>query len=224
MNFHSADSTSLGFFLLIVFFVFISYPLAFYRAKKKSSKHLLLMTGGMTLWLIITSLIVLSGKLQDNHILIIPFFASMNICALIFGLSPAGKALSTIPLIFLVGFQAFRLPLELILHSWAGQGTIPETMTWTGQNFDVVTGALALVLCPFVKKSKELAWVFNIVGFILLLNVGRVAIFSSPLPFAWPVQPPLQLIFHLPYAWIGSICVAGAFAGHVILTRALLKK
>jgi hypothetical protein len=56
----------------------------------------------------------------------------------------------------------------------------------------------------------------------LLLNVMRVAMMSSPLPFAWDVRPPLQLVSHLPYAWIAPVCVAGALAGHLVLTRALL--
>jgi hypothetical protein len=224
MDFHTPDSASLGLFLLVVFFVFAAYAVGFYRAKKRSSKHFLMMTVGLTLWLIFTSLIVVSGKLQENHVLVIPFFAFMNIAALLFALSRVGKSLSALPLTALVGFQAFRLPLELVLHSWSGQGTIPTTMTWTGQNWDILTGVAAVLVAPIAKKSFRATWAFNILGILLLLNVGRVAILSSPLPFAWPVQPPLELIFYLPYAWIGSICVAGALAGHVILTRALLKK
>ena len=37
------------------------------------------------------------------------------------------------------------------------------------------------------------------------------------------VEPPLQLMFHMPYALIATVCVAGAVAGHVILTRRLLE-
>jgi hypothetical protein len=49
-------------------------------------------------------------------------------------------------------------------------------------------------------------------------------VMSSPLPFAWKdVDPPLQLALHLPYALIVTVCVAGALAGHVVLTRALLR-
>lgn len=48
----------------------------------------------------------------------------------------------------------------------------------------------------------------------------RVAIMSSPLPFAWgPQPPPLLLALHLPYALIGPVCVGGALFGHVVLTR-----
>ena len=53
------------------------------------------------------------------------------------------------------------------------------------------------------------------IGFALLANVARVVVMSSPLPFAWGVEPPLQLGMHLPYALIVPICVGGALAGHV---------
>ena len=123
--------------------------------------------------------------------------------------------------------QSFRLPLELILHSWVHQGVIPETMTWTGQYFDILSGIASLILGLLVYKNicaRAMAWLANFIGCILLANVIRVVIMSSPLPFAWHVSPPLQLIFHIPYFLIGPICVSGALAGHIVLTRALLRK
>lgn len=149
-------------------------------------------------------------------------FALANGLGLLLALSPIGGRLArALPLAALVGFQSFRLPLELVLHAWSLSGTIPETMTWTGANVDIVSGVVALVLAPFANRSRRLAWVANLVGIVLLANVARVAMLSSPLPFAWPVEPPLQLLFHLPYALIVPVCVAGAFAGHVVLTRRL---
>jgi hypothetical protein len=153
------------------------------------------------------------------------FVLVSNLAAVLLAFSRVGTWLALgIPLQALVGFQAFRLPLELILHSWAKQGTIPITMTWEGSNFDVVSGILALCCAPLVGRFKITAWIANGVGFVLLLNVGRVAILSSPFPFAWPVSPPLLLAFHLPYAWIVPVCVSGALAGHIILTRALVQR
>jgi hypothetical protein len=142
-----------------------------------------------------------------------------------FGASRFGGTIARgLPLAALVGFQAFRLPLELVLHSWAGQGSIPETMTWTGSNFDVVTGVVAIVCALGARRSVAFAWLANAVGIALLVNVGRVAVLSSPVPFGWGVEPALQLAYHLPFAWIASVCVAGAAAGHVVLTRALLER
>jgi hypothetical protein len=64
--------------------------------------------------------------------------------------------------------------------------------------------------------------VANLVGIVLLVNVARVALLSSPVPFGWGVEPPLVLALHLPYALIGPVCVSGALLGHVVLTRALV--
>jgi len=141
------------------------------------------------------------------------------------GLSPIGGWLaSTAPVAALVGFQAFRLPLELILHAWAAGGTIPETMTWTGKNCDIASGVTALVAAWFVRRSRAWGWLTSVVGLALLANVARVAVLSSPLPFAWPVTPLLLLAFHLPYALILPVCVGGAAFGHVVLLRALMTR
>ena len=116
-----------------------------------------------------------------------------------------------------------RLPLELILHAWAHQGTIPSTMTWTGQNWDIVSGGAALLAAPLARRHRVAAWCANVIGMALLLNVVRVAVLSSPISFGWQITPPLLLAFHLPYALILPVCIGGAAMGHVVLTRALLR-
>ena len=123
----------------------------------------------------------------------------------------------------LVAFQGFRFPLELVLHSWVNEGVISSTMTWTGSNFDIVTGILALLAIPLVNHFKWMAWIVNGVGLALLLNVMRVVILSSPLSFSWHVDPPLELAFHIPYFLIVPVCVAGDLSGHLVLTRKLLE-
>ena len=95
-------------------------------------------------------------------------------------------------------------------------------MTWSGQNWDVISGIVALVAAPWADRSRAVAWIANGVGAVLLLNVMRVAALSAPVPFGWHVTPPLVLVWHLPYALIGSVCVCGAIVGHVVLTRALV--
>lgn len=183
------------------------------------------LAAGLAGWIVLTALWVRSGLVLQSPIPFLPLtFAVANGVAIAFGLSPAGRTLAMhLPLAALVAFQGFRLPLELVLHSWAAQGTIPETMTWTGSNVDIITGIVALAAAPFARHGRAAAWVANVIGILLLVNVARVAVLSSPLPFAWPVDPPLLLIAYMPYALIGTVCVAGATAGHVILTRRLLR-
>lgn len=174
-------------------------------------------------WLGIQSALVASGRMPSLPLNGLPFFfGPVLVIWTVLALSPVGARLAAaIPLTALVGFQAFRLPLELVLHAWFRQGTIPETMTWSGYNWDIVSGIVALLCAPLANRHRWAARLANIVGLALLLNVMRVAILSTPVPFGWNIEPKLLLAFHLPYALIGPVCVGGALFGHLVLTRAL---
>ncbi len=230
LNIIPASTPSLIAFLCVVYFVVGCYLEAIYLSERKlggnPGARVAQFSFLLGTWLGIMAFFVRSGALASSPMPAFPiFFLLMNGGALALGLSRFGKNISiTLPLWALVGFQAFRLPLELVLHSWADQGTIPGTMTWTGQNFDSISGILALVCAPLSLKSKAAGWVANFAGIALLLNVARVAVMSSPLPFAWGTEPPLLLAMNFPYVLIVPVCVGGALAGHVILTRALLRR
>ena len=175
-------------------------------------------------WLGILMSLVGSGWLAADVRRIPVFGVATMLVILAAGFSSVGRWLASAPIAALVLFQGFRLPLELVLHAWVRQGVIPATMTWTGANWDIVSGTLAIFLAPFAHRGRMAGWIFNAIGVALLLNVMQVAILSSPLPFAWPVQPKLELVLHLPYALIVPVCVGGALLGHLALTRALVAK
>lgn len=224
MHFTEASCPSVVAFLLIVGAVIAAFLVA--TAHSVPRKKAWQVAGSLFLWLGAISAVVAYGPFQKAPMPGLPvFLAIILLVTLGAALSPFGGLLArNVPVYALVLFQAFRLPLELVLHEWSAQRVIPKTMTWTGSNWDILTGIVALLAGPLCKDNKALAWLANGVGLVLLANVIRVAVLSSPLPFAWKVRPPLQLAFHLPYAWIVPVCVAGALFGHVILTRALLAK
>ncbi len=227
--FHSASPASVSAFVLICGFVLTAFFRGVWVSARSEGRNPVSRTawivGGVALWLALASGLVASGWVEAVPPHLMVFGAGIMLGSLLLGFSPIGKWLAdACPLAWLLAFQGFRLPLELVLHSWVAQGVIPETMTWTGSNWDVLSGIAALVLAPFCRHSVLPAWIGNILGAILLLNVGRVAVLSAPVPFGWhEVMPKLQLPYHLPYALIIPICVGGALVGHVVLTRALLK-
>ena len=225
MPFHPASAGSLAAFVSVVLAVVVAFLWAVHRSYRTGRAVALAMLA-LAAWLGGLSALIVSGRMPLLPFSGLPFFfAPIVLIGLGAGLSPlGGKLAGGVPLAALVGFQAFRLPLELVLHTWAAQGVIPETMTWTGQNWDIISGVTALVCAPLAARHRIAARVANIVGFALLVNVMRVAILSSPVPFGWGQQPPLLLALHLPYAFIGPVCVGGALFGHVVLTRALWKK
>jgi hypothetical protein len=180
----------------------------------------------LVVWLAVTALVSESGVLEAP---VLPpralfFMAGTNLAAVIFAFSRAGTRLAAgLPIAALVAFHAFRLPLELVLHRWYAEGVIPVQMTYAGRNFDIVTGILALVIGLVLWRrgpSRPLVWLFNLVGFALLVTVATIAVLSSPVPFrAFWNDPPVLLAFHAPYGWIVPMCVAPALAGHLVVFR-----
>jgi hypothetical protein len=229
VNFTPANTGSVVAFVVILVLVAAAIPVAAFIAYRdepgRSSRIAVFTLAGILGWVALVCAYVESGvmeRLPFNGLHF--FFAAVFFVGISAGLSPlGGRIAANLPLVALVGYHAFRVPLELVLHSWAEQGTIPQTMTWDGQNWDIISGALAIMIAPFAIRSRALAWGVNVIGFVLLMNVIRVAALSSPLPIGWGQDPPLLLALHLPYALIAPVCVAAAIAGHIVLTRALLR-
>lgn len=220
MNFIFADSTS-----VIIFSAFSALMLglilfALIRAQVSRKKIV-----GFLIVLGVFSLLVISGFVREHVIPLMPLMFLLILGLTIYSaLTELGAKVSqTFSFAVLIGFQAFRLPLELILHRWAELGTIPSTMTWTGQNFDIISGVVCLLAIPFVNRWRWAALVAQMIGSLLLLNVLRVVIMSSPFPFSWPLENPLQLVLYFPYALIGPLFVAPALFGHIVVWRKLKK-
>ena len=155
-----------------------------------------------------------------------PFYlATALIVGLGFAFSPLGTRLSQLPLIAIVGLNSFRLPLELILHELYKHGDLPVQMTWSGLNFDVLTGISALVLVMLRRDlPKAVFWAWNLMGISLLVTVVSLAMLSSPLPFrTFFNEPAVLLVFDAPFNWVPTVHVWVAWVSHLVLFRALLR-
>jgi hypothetical protein len=144
--------------------------------------------------------------------------------ALVVGLSAFGKKLSQLtPLWMLIGINAFRFPLELVMHRAYLDGVMPVQMSYSGQNYDIISGVLALLIALFTARSGtpvRLARLFNVVGFALLLNIVVIAVLSMPSPFrSYMNEPANTWIGFFPFIWLPSFLVPVAFLSHVLLLR-----
>jgi hypothetical protein len=124
--------------------------------------------------------------------------------------------------------QVFRLPLELVLHQWYGEGVLPIQMTYAGSNYDIASGILGGVVGVLAwrgKASTGLVWAYTMLGMLLLVVVVTIAVMSAPVPVRqfWD-EPSVQLPLHVPYGWIVSVCVAGALFAHLVALRWLLDR
>lgn len=129
-----------------------------------------------------------------------------------------------LPLWTLVAVQGFRLPLELAMHAMYERGVMPVQMSYSGRNFDIVTGGTALVVAWLVatgRGGRRLVLAWNVLGLILLVNVVTIAILSTP-RFRYFGDDRLNVwITYPPFVWLPAVMVLAALAGHLIVFRAV---
>lgn len=146
--------------------------------------------------------------------------------AMILSRSAYGRRLALgLPIPVLVGYQAFRIPVEVILHRAYLEGSLPIQMTFAGRNLDIITGLTALPLAWLAARGRAPRWMlylWNLVGLGLLINIVGLAIVSMPGPLRrFANNPPNTLIAHWPYIWLPTFLVTTALMGHLLLFRRL---
>ncbi|MGE0430624.1 MAG: hypothetical protein AB7K09_09410 [Planctomycetota bacterium] len=141
------------------------------------------------------------------------------------GLSSWGRQIALrVPLWGLILAQGFRLPLELVMHQAADEGTMPHVMTfWPGLNQDIVTGTTAIIVALLVWRGapRWLALAWNILGLVLLGVIAVVAFAASPMVRAWGDDQVNTWVVHPPFVWLPTVLVLIALAGHIVVFRRL---
>lgn len=179
-------------------------------------------------WMAATWFAAASGVLANFEPIPPPFaFLVFAIVVLSFALafSTLGTHLAThLPLWLLVAVQGFRLPLELAMHGMYERGVMPVQMSYSGRNFDIVTGATALVVALIAwsgRGGRGLVAAWNILGLALLVNVVTVAILGTP-RFQYFGPDHLNVwVMRPPFVWLPAVMVLAALAGHLLVFRAL---
>lgn len=144
------------------------------------------------------------------------------------GLSGVGSRLSRLPIAWIVGLSTFRLPLELVMHRAAVEGTMPNQMTFTGLNFDILSGASALVVALLAWRGAAPRWLllaWNTLGSVLLLAIVVIAIASMPVFHAFGGGPERlnTWVAYAPFQLLPAALVTAAILDHVVMWRRLLQ-
>ncbi len=177
---------------------------------------LLLLTGGLAY----SGLLANFESLPPRLLLMILPVAVVTVFA---AFGRIGDSFRDLPISWLVGVQAFRFPLELMIYKAVEEGVAPPQFTWTGMNYDVLAGITALLIAPFASSLPKWAlWCWNVACVLLLLNIVVVATISTPGPLQ-VLKPDNTWIAYSPFVWLPTICVMAALFGHVVLTRRLIQ-
>ena len=140
-------------------------------------------------------------------------------------LGPAGKTLaSASPFSVLVGFQFFRLPLELLMHQAAIEGVMPSVMSYSGYNFDILSGLTALPLAWLTHKHLAPRWLllcWNAMGSFLLAVIVGIAIAATPVVKAFGPEQLNVWVADVPFVWLPGVMVQAALFGHLLVWQKL---
>jgi hypothetical protein len=183
---------------------------------------------GVAIWLAAQAVAARSGWLGRFELRpppIVIWFLSMIVMTLALAWSSFGRRFADkLPFVALIGFQAFRLPLELVMHRAAVAGLMPNVMSFTGYNFDIVSGATALPLALYAWRRplpRPLIMLWNLTGQLLLIAIAIIAFAATPVFRAFGDDQVNVWVTQWPYVWI-AVMVAAALFGHVVTMRKLL--
>lgn len=183
---------------------------------------------GVVAWFALTALAAASGILRRFDTFPPPF-AGFLLAVIAVGIGVACSPLGTrlvrgLPLWVLVGFQVFRFLLELLMHRAYVEGVMPVQMSYSGLNYDILSGISAGALGWWLACGRPPRWVvvaWNVLGFVLLVNIVTVAVLSTPL-FRWFGDERLNtFVAYPPFVWLPAVLVTAALAGHILVWRKL---
>jgi hypothetical protein len=153
------------------------------------------------------------------------FLAAVVAGAVGFGVSRFAAPLArSLPLAGLVGFQAFRLPLELVMHEAARAGVMPSLLSFAGWNFDIATGTLAIPVAALVAAGRAPRWLvpaWNALGLAALGMIAVIAIGTAPFVQAFGPGQVNGWVAWLPFVYLPGVMVAAALVGHILVLRRL---
>src|SRR5262245_40791668 len=130
---------------LICFLAIVSFvTIAFLVGSRSALGSIRTPAAIIVLWLGVPAIMAYTGLLRKYDVSPPPlliFIAAVNLATTILAFSNVGdRLIERIGIHYLVGFQIFRVPLEVLLHRLYEEGVVPVQMTFAGSNFDIVSG------------------------------------------------------------------------------------
>lgn len=122
--------------------------------------------------------------------------------------------------------HSVRLPVELTLHYLFLQQLVPELMTYTGRNFDIIMGITAPIIGYLHYKqqlSTKLLIVWNVVGLLLVSFILFNGVLSAELPIQqFAFDQPNVALKYFPFVLLPALIVPLVMYTHltdIILLR-----
>jgi hypothetical protein len=193
----------------------------------QATRAALFATAGTVVWMTVTDIVARAGFLRRWDAVpppIVLLVVSIVAVGAVIAFGPVGRRMLALPLWVLIAVQSFRLPLELSMHAAYERGVMPIQMSYSGRNFDIVTGLSAILVAALIAAGwagRRSALLWNILGSVLLVNIVTVAVLSTPL-FAYFGDHQLNTwVTYPPFVWLPGVMVLAALIGHLMIFQLL---
>ena len=137
----------------------------------------------------------------------------------------AGALARALPQGLLIGFQAYRVGVEMFLHQLWREGLVPRMLTFEGANVDIWIGASAPLVAWIATRGRggeRLALAWSALGLLTLAHVVVRSALTAPGPMhLLDAEVTNRAIGIFPYTFIAGFLAPVAVALHVLALRAL---
>ncbi len=215
---------SIGFIAITILTTFL-----FFRATRYNIKLLLLILALATY----QALLGINGFFLDAEAMP-PRLIFIILPALVLGvlafITPAGrKLLDGFNMEAYTWLHTIRVGVELVILSLFLHHLMPESMSFEGRNFDILSGLTAPFIAWWGYRKKQLnkkviLW-WNILCLGLVLQVVITGILSAPSAFQQlAFDQPNVAVLYFPFVWLPGIVVPIVIFGHLVAIRQVLRK
>jgi len=135
------------------------------------------------------------------------------------------KAALALPIYLPILFQGFRAIIEVLFHFTYKQGILPEQVTFTGVNYDILIGLSAYFVGAYAYKSeasKRILLIWNVIGLALILFAAFTFITSFYFPQLWDDKSISLEFIQLPFMLLPAFFLPIAVFMHIFSIRQLL--
>jgi hypothetical protein len=207
----------------------------FYNSYKNNylSKSKIYIVFALVVWLSLQAFLTLNNFYTTDTrsfpprflLLILPPFITILI---LFATTKGRRFIDSLSLLRLTYLNTVRVPVELVLYWLFLNKAVPELMTFSGRNFDILAGITAPVIAYFgfnnQKPNRKLLLIWNILSLGLLINIVINAMLSAPSAIQkFAFDQPNIAVFNFPFSWLPGFIVPIVLLGHLASILQLLK-
>ncbi len=161
--------------------------------------------------------------------LILIFTPAFAVIILLFVTQKGRDFIDDLPLLHLTYLNIVRIPVEIVLYWLFLFKAIPELMTFSGRNFDILAGITAPFIAYFgfqkQKLSKPILLGWNIIALCLLLFIIGNAMLSLPTSLQKFAFEQANIgVLNFPFNLLPGFIVPVVLFGHLVAIRRLLQK